>query len=124
MRCRGWCEVLRKSLLELGKGTFLEQFAKLPHHARILLSDAFVPKENPADAKATGTFFFNRSAGIFDNILDYYRSGQLHCPIDACPQRFLQVRLPLSPRGWDEMGGDGMKYVCRSSSSGSWRCGR
>uniref|UniRef100_A0A8C5M8E0 BTB domain-containing protein n=1 Tax=Leptobrachium leishanense TaxID=445787 RepID=A0A8C5M8E0_9ANUR len=32
----------------------------------------------------TGEFFFNRHTAIFAHILNYYRTGKLHCPADVC----------------------------------------
>ena len=37
-------------------------------------------------------FFFDRHPGCFQNILNYCRTGQLHCPNDICGPLFEQVR--------------------------------
>ncbi|XP_065675410.1 potassium voltage-gated channel subfamily C member 1 [Hydra vulgaris] len=35
-------------------------------------------------------FFFDRHAGCFQNILNYFRTGKLHCPNDVCGPLFQQ----------------------------------
>ena len=40
-------------------------------------------------------FFFDRHTGCFQNILNYCRTGQLHCPNDVCGPLFEQVILTL-----------------------------
>ena len=37
-------------------------------------------------------FFFDRHAGCFENILNYCRTGKLHCPKDVCGPLFEEVR--------------------------------
>ena len=37
-------------------------------------------------------FFFDRHPGCFQNILNYCRTGQLHCPNDVCGPLFEQVK--------------------------------
>ncbi|XP_051525141.1 potassium voltage-gated channel subfamily C member 4-like [Myxocyprinus asiaticus] len=47
--------------------------------------------DNPdADAGKTSTneFFFDRHPGIFAYVLNYYRTGKLHCPADVCGPLF------------------------------------
>ncbi|XP_041745163.1 potassium voltage-gated channel subfamily C member 2 [Coregonus clupeaformis] len=33
-------------------------------------------------------FFFDRHPGVFSNVLNYYRTGKLHCPTDVCGPLF------------------------------------
>ncbi|XP_048468052.1 potassium voltage-gated channel subfamily C member 1-like [Rhincodon typus] len=35
-----------------------------------------------------GQFFFDRHPGIFASVLNYYRTGKLHCPADVCGPLF------------------------------------
>ena len=52
-------------------------------------------------------YFFDRSAIMFEDIIDYYRTGSLHFPQDACPDKVKQEmdfwKLPrsaLSDSSW------------------------
>ena len=36
-------------------------------------------------------FFFDRHSGCFENILNYCRTGKLHCPNDVCGSLFEEV---------------------------------
>lgn len=36
----------------------------------------------------TDEFFFDRHPGVFAHILNYYRTGKLHCPADVCGPLF------------------------------------
>lgn len=35
-----------------------------------------------------GEYFFDRHPGVFANVLNYYRTGNLHCPLDVCGPLF------------------------------------
>nr|AJP09339.1 Shaw1 [Nematostella vectensis] len=37
---------------------------------------------------STGEYFFDRHPGVFANVLNYYRTGKLHCPLDVCGPLF------------------------------------
>lgn len=43
---------------------------------------------NPDYDPVTGEFFFDRHPGIFAQIINYYRTGQLHTPHDVCGPLF------------------------------------
>ena len=45
-------------------------------------------------------FFFDRHAGCFQNILNYYRTGKLHCPNDVCGPLFQQVSCSFKISTW------------------------
>ena len=38
-------------------------------------------------------YFFDRHPGLFSYILDYYRTGKLHCPADVCGPLFEEELL-------------------------------
>ena len=40
-------------------------------------------------------FFFDRHPGCFQNIMNYCRTGKLHCPNDVCGPLFEQVRIKI-----------------------------
>lgn len=42
------------------------------------------PEYNP-DKKE---YFFDRHPGVFAHIVNYYRTGKLHCPLDVCGPLF------------------------------------
>ncbi|XP_017538920.1 potassium voltage-gated channel subfamily C member 2 isoform X2 [Pygocentrus nattereri] len=39
-------------------------------------------------ARANNEFFFDRHPGVFAYVLNYYRTGKLHCPADVCGPLF------------------------------------
>lgn len=43
---------------------------------------------NPDFDAETGEFFFDRHPGVFNMILNYYRTGKLHIPTDVCGPLF------------------------------------
>lgn len=45
---------------------------------------------SPRDPLAAGgrEFFFDRHPGVFASVLNYYRTGKLHCPADVCGPLF------------------------------------
>jgi hypothetical protein len=43
---------------------------------------------NPDFDHATGEYFFDRHPGMFQMILNYYRTGKLHVPLDVCGPAF------------------------------------
>ncbi|XP_046375574.1 potassium voltage-gated channel subfamily C member 1-like [Haliotis rufescens] len=44
--------------------------------------------QNPDYDKASGEYFFDRHPGVFNMILNYYRTGRLHAPTDVCGPLF------------------------------------
>ncbi|XP_036786719.1 potassium voltage-gated channel subfamily C member 2 isoform X3 [Manis pentadactyla] len=47
------------------------------------------PRGGGADHRAGGReFFFDRHPGVFAYVLNYYRTGKLHCPADVCGPLF------------------------------------
>lgn len=40
------------------------------------------------DPSGDPEFFFDRHPGVFSNVLNYYRTGKLHCPKDVCGPLF------------------------------------
>ncbi|KAL3101268.1 hypothetical protein niasHT_028024 [Heterodera trifolii] len=68
----------------------LSQFAEKDHAQRVLECDAFL----------NGEYYFERSATVFENILDYYVTGKLHRPMEICPIRWRDElefwRIPLT----------------------------
>lgn len=43
---------------------------------------------NPDYDPLSGEYFFDRHPGVFNMILNYYRTGKLHAPIDVCGPLF------------------------------------
>ncbi|XP_057686670.1 potassium voltage-gated channel subfamily C member 4 isoform X2 [Corythoichthys intestinalis] len=46
------------------------------------------PPPPPPSSSAGGELFFDRHPGIFAYVLNYYRTGKLHCPADVCGPLF------------------------------------
>uniref|UniRef100_A0A3B5R238 Potassium voltage-gated channel subfamily C member 4 n=1 Tax=Xiphophorus maculatus TaxID=8083 RepID=A0A3B5R238_XIPMA len=44
--------------------------------------------ESDAELPSVSEFFFDRHPGIFAYVLNYYRTGKLHCPADVCGPLF------------------------------------
>ncbi|XP_075788080.1 voltage-gated potassium channel KCNC2 isoform X3 [Pelodiscus sinensis] len=43
---------------------------------------------SPRDGGGPSEFFFDRHPGVFAYVLNYYRTGKLHCPADVCGPLF------------------------------------
>lgn len=43
---------------------------------------------SPRGSGGTSEFFFDRHPGVFAYVLNYYRTGKLHCPADVCGPLF------------------------------------
>jgi hypothetical protein len=52
----------------------LAQFVEKDHSQRLLECDAFLNGNE---------YYFERSAAVFEHILDYYISGKMHRPMDV-----------------------------------------
>ncbi|XP_029994060.1 voltage-gated potassium channel KCNC4 isoform X2 [Sphaeramia orbicularis] len=50
--------------------------------------DAQVSVNSDSAPPSTAEFFFDRHPGIFAYVLNYYRTGKLHCPADVCGPLF------------------------------------
>ncbi|PIO70750.1 K+ channel tetramerization domain protein, partial [Teladorsagia circumcincta] len=58
----------------------LVAFAQMDHEKRMRSCDAYI-----VDAEE---YYFERSSVLFDAVFKYYATGQLHRPLDVCPQEF------------------------------------
>uniref|UniRef100_A0A8C7ZVF4 Potassium voltage-gated channel subfamily C member 4 n=1 Tax=Oryzias sinensis TaxID=183150 RepID=A0A8C7ZVF4_9TELE len=50
--------------------------------------DAQVSTDSEAEPPSAAEFFYDRHPGIFAYVLNYYRTGKLHCPADVCGPLF------------------------------------
>lgn len=51
-------------------------------------ADSQVSSDSDAAPPSVSEFFFDRHPGIFAYVLNYYRTGKLHCPADVCGPLF------------------------------------
>ncbi|XP_073326491.1 voltage-gated potassium channel KCNC4 [Pagrus major] len=51
-------------------------------------ADSQVSSDSDAAPPSASEFFFDRHPGIFAYVLNYYRTGKLHCPADVCGPLF------------------------------------
>ncbi|XP_072242092.1 potassium voltage-gated channel subfamily C member 1b isoform X1 [Leuresthes tenuis] len=63
--------------------TYRSTLRTLPGTRLSWLTEPDAPNHLDYDAK-TEEFFFDRHPGVFAHILNYYRTGKLHCPADVC----------------------------------------
>ncbi|KAK1789688.1 hypothetical protein P4O66_015594, partial [Electrophorus voltai] len=63
--------------------TYRGTLRTLPGTRLAWLAEPDAPNNFDYDAKI-GEFFFDRHPGVFAHILNYYRTGKLHCPADVC----------------------------------------
>ncbi|XP_028841911.1 potassium voltage-gated channel subfamily C member 1b isoform X2 [Denticeps clupeoides] len=63
--------------------TYRGTLRTLPGTRLAWLAEPDAPRNFDYDA-AAGEFFFDRHPGVFAHILNYYRTGKLHCPADVC----------------------------------------
>lgn len=66
--------------------TYRSTLKNIPDTRLSWLSDA--PTGSADYDSATGEYFFDRHPGVFANVLNYYRTGKLHCPLDVCGPLF------------------------------------
>ncbi|ETN83674.1 K+ channel tetramerization domain protein [Necator americanus] len=84
----------------------LVTFVQMDHEKRIRSCDAYI-----VDAEE---YYFERSSILFDAVFKYYATGQLHRPLDVCPQEFANElnywKIPESVmstccwRGYNQLG--------------------
>uniref|UniRef100_A0A1I8BLF7 BTB domain-containing protein n=1 Tax=Meloidogyne hapla TaxID=6305 RepID=A0A1I8BLF7_MELHA len=79
-------------ILQCSDRSRLAAFAEKDHSQRLLECDAFLFETNE--------YYFERSAAVFEHILDYYICGRMHRPVDICPMRWRDEveywRIPMS----------------------------
>ncbi len=63
--------------------TYRSTLRTLPGTRLSWLAEPDAPNNFDYDANI-GEFFFDRHPGVFTHILNYYRTGKLHCPADVC----------------------------------------
>ncbi|XP_062245801.1 potassium voltage-gated channel subfamily C member 1b isoform X2 [Platichthys flesus] len=63
--------------------TYRSTLRTLPGTRLSWLAEPDAPSHFDYDAKIE-EFFFDRHPGVFAHILNYYRTGKLHCPADVC----------------------------------------
>ncbi|XP_039521939.1 potassium voltage-gated channel subfamily C member 1b isoform X2 [Pimephales promelas] len=63
--------------------TYRSTLRTLPGTRLSWLAEPDAPTNFDYDANI-GEFFFDRHPGVFAHILNYYRTGKLHCPADVC----------------------------------------
>ncbi|XP_029108369.1 potassium voltage-gated channel subfamily C member 1-like isoform X1 [Scleropages formosus] len=63
--------------------TYRSTLRTLPGTRLAWLAEPDAPGRFDYDPVA-GEFFFDRHPGVFAHILNYYRTGRLHCPADVC----------------------------------------
>ncbi|XP_026187322.1 voltage-gated potassium channel KCNC4 [Mastacembelus armatus] len=68
--------------------TYRSTLRTLPGTRLAWLVDSDAQVSSDSDAASTTEFFFDRHPGIFAYVLNYYRTGKLHCPADVCGPLF------------------------------------
>ncbi|KAE8623547.1 hypothetical protein XENTR_v10005648 [Xenopus tropicalis] len=67
--------------------TYKSTLRTLPGTRLAWLADPDTASNSESDSQRT-EFFFDRHPGIFSYVLNYYRTGKLHCPADICGPLF------------------------------------
>ncbi|XP_064824562.1 potassium voltage-gated channel subfamily C member 2-like [Oncorhynchus masou masou] len=76
-------DVMKKVVINVGgmhHETYMSTLKSLPGTRLAKLMDH--------DPSGDLEFFFDRHPGVFSNVLNYYRTGKLHCPKDVCGPLF------------------------------------
>ncbi|XP_028849035.1 voltage-gated potassium channel KCNC4 [Denticeps clupeoides] len=68
--------------------TYKSTLRTLPGTRLAWLADPDAQTPSGVEAGVPGEFFFDRHPGIFAYVLNYYRTGKLHCPADVCGPLF------------------------------------
>ena len=69
--------------------TFLSTLRTIPDTRLSYLSEHHTSLTKVAEYDSTKSeYFFDRHPGVFAQILNYYRTGRLHCPSDVCGPLF------------------------------------
>ncbi|KAM9342513.1 voltage-gated potassium channel KCNC4 [Pholidichthys leucotaenia] len=68
--------------------TYKSTLRTLPGTRLAWLADPDAQLGSSADSAPPSEFFFDRHPGIFAYVLNYYRTGKLHCPADVCGPLF------------------------------------
>lgn len=88
--CRG--EDAEKIIINVGgtrHETYKSTLRTLPGTRLAWLADPEPQVSSDSDAAPpSAEFFFDRHPGIFAYVLNYYRTGKLHCPADVCGPLF------------------------------------
>lgn len=66
--------------------TYLGTLTTVPHTRLCWMADKH--PLSPEYDYTTGEYFFDRHPGIFNEVLNYYRTGKLHCPTHICASEF------------------------------------
>ena len=81
----------QKVVLNIGGQRFHTYFGTLTAipHTRL----CWLVQKHPFSPEYDDTndeYFFDRNAVIFNEVLNYYRTGQLHCPTHICASQFAE----------------------------------
>ena len=66
--------------------TFVSTLASIPDTRLAWIAERALKDPRPLGQKRE--FFFDRNPAVFTHILNYYRTGKLHCPRDVCGPLF------------------------------------
>ena len=93
--CKGYSTntilLSQRVVLNIGGQRFHTYFGTLTAipHTRL----CWLAQKHPFSAEydhANEEYFFDRNAVIFNEVLNYYRTGQLHCPTHICASQFAE----------------------------------